>query len=81
MQRAKTSHSNLEEEVKKLENCTQSPRLTQKLIINCVVVCMTNRPMKQNSPETNPHIAVTWFASKMTTQRSGGKDDLLNKWC
>lgn len=59
MQRAKTSHSNLEEEVKKLENGTQSSRLIQKLIINCMVWCMTRRPVKQNSPETNPHIAVT----------------------
>lgn len=59
MQRAKTSHSNLEEEVKKLENGTQSSRLIQKLIINCMVWCMTSRPVKQNSPETNPHIAVT----------------------
>lgn len=64
MQRAKNSQGSFKEEVKKKpgEMHYQLSRLIQKLQFlkeYCVMLFCINRPMKQNSLETNLHIAVT----------------------
>lgn len=62
MQRAKNSQGSFKEEVKKnLEKCTISYQIQKLQFLKeyCIMLFCINRPMKQNSLETNLHIAVT----------------------